>query len=107
MTVTKEPELIKIDKNGTKYYVDYRCPKCGGTGYLPGYEHIDSARCWKCGATGYFETRYKEYTPEYAKVLADRRIARARQGADQRNAKFLSKEGFDPRNGGSFRACQR
>lgn len=94
MAVTAEPKLIRIDKNGTKYYLDTRCPKCGGTGYIRGYEHIDGARCWKCNATGYFETNYKEYTPEYAQKLADRRIAKARKGADERNAKFLAKEGF-------------
>lgn len=24
------------------------CPKCGGTGYLPGLEYSDNARCWEC-----------------------------------------------------------
>jgi len=28
------------------------CGKCGGTGYLPGYEHVDGARCWGCRASG-------------------------------------------------------
>lgn len=94
MSVTSEPKLIRVDRNGTKYYVDYRCPKCGGTGYINGYEHIDGARCWKCNATGYYETKFKEYTPEYAQKLADRRRAKALKGADERNAKFLAKEGF-------------
>ena len=94
MSVTAEPKLIRVDRNGTKYYVDYRCPKCGGTGYIVGYEHIDGARCWKCNATGYYETKFKEYTPEYAQKLADRRLAKARKGADERNAKFLARYGF-------------
>lgn len=25
------------------------CPRCGGTGKLPGYEHIEGGRCFKCG----------------------------------------------------------
>ena len=27
-------ELIKIDKNGTKFFADYRCTHCGGAGGL-------------------------------------------------------------------------
>lgn len=95
MSVTAQPKLIRVDRNGTKYYVDYRCPKCGGTGYIVGYEHIDGARCWMCNATGYHETKFKEYTPEYAQKLADRRLAKARKGADERNAKFLARYGFN------------
>jgi hypothetical protein len=30
------------------------CGKCGGHGYLAGYEFSDGARCWKCGARGYY-----------------------------------------------------
>lgn len=78
MSVTAQPKLIRVDRNGTKYYVDYRCPKCGGTGYINGYEHIDGARCWKCNATGYYETKFKEYTPEYAQKLADHSDTEAR-----------------------------
>lgn len=29
-------------------YVAVVCWKCGGTGYLPGYEFSDNARCWGC-----------------------------------------------------------
>lgn len=25
------------------------CRRCGGTGYLPSYSHIDNGRCFKCG----------------------------------------------------------
>lgn len=28
------------------------CWKCGGTGYLPGYEFSDNARCWGCHTRG-------------------------------------------------------
>ena len=68
-------EPYKVDKNGTKYYVDFRCQKCGGSGYLHGYEFIDGGRCWRCGGTGRDPTGYKwkEYTPEYqAKLYAIR-----------------------------------
>lgn len=29
-----------------------RCPKCGGTGYLPEYRHICGGVCFKCGGSG-------------------------------------------------------
>ena len=68
-------EPYKVDKNGTKYYVDFRCQKCGGSGYLHGYEFIDGGRCWRCGGTGRDPTGYKwkEYTPEYQAKLDARR----------------------------------
>ena len=86
----------KIDRNGTKYYSSCVCRKCGGTGYLPGYEYIDGARCWKCGATGR-ENPYtwKEYTPEYAKKLADKRRAKAIAKAPEENRRFFKRIGFD------------
>lgn len=28
------------------------CWKCGGSGYLPGYEFSDNARCWQCQTAG-------------------------------------------------------
>lgn len=86
--------LLRVDKNGTKYWGESKCPKCGGTGYLYGYEHIDGGRCWKCGGTGIYEHSWKEYTPEYARKLTERRIAKARKGADEANAKWFTKEGF-------------
>lgn len=87
-------KLLKIDKNGTKYWAESKCPKCGGKGYIYGYEFIDGGRCWKCGGTGIYETTWKEYTPEYAQKLEERRIAKARKGAGEANEKFLKREGF-------------
>ena len=31
------------------------CTRCGGSGILPCYDHIDRGRCWNCGGTGYIE----------------------------------------------------
>lgn len=56
--------LIKIDRNGTKYYHVDACPKCGGTGYYDATT-IDGNRCWKCQNSGYFPHTVKEYTREY------------------------------------------
>ncbi len=88
--------LVKVDKNGTKHFADNKCRKCGGKGYLYGYEHIDGARCWQCGATGIENEYYwKEYTPEYAAKLAERRKAKAIKKAPERNREFFKKYGFN------------
>ena len=32
-----------------------RCRKCGGTGHLMCYDHVDRGRCWSCDGLGYIE----------------------------------------------------
>ena len=44
--------LLRVDRNGTHYYSDPTCPKCGGTGYLPGYAHVEGGVCFLCGGSG-------------------------------------------------------
>lgn len=87
-------KLLRIDKNGTKYWMSTECPKCGGNGNIWYYSHVQAGVCYMCGGTGYKETKWKEYTPEYAQKLADRRLAKARKSADERNAKFFKKMGM-------------
>ena len=90
-----EPFIERVDKNGTEYWLDYNCPKCGGTGYLPEYAAIDRARCWKCMATGYYPHRWKVMTSEYRAILAAKRDAKARKENLAARADFLAKEGFN------------
>lgn len=92
-----ENTLVKVDRNGTQYFQSCKCRKCGGVGYLNGYEHIDGARCWNCGATGREDKPYtwKVYTPEYAKKLADRRRAKMIAQAPETNRAFFEENGFD------------
>jgi hypothetical protein len=85
----------KIDRNGSKHIVDHNCPKCGGSGYIPGYEFIDGARCWKCNATGHFTRKYIIRTPEYERKLAARRIERARIKNLAERPAFLEENGFN------------
>jgi hypothetical protein len=33
--------LVKTDKNGTRYYESDDCPKCGGSGVIREYGHIE------------------------------------------------------------------
>lgn len=87
-------QLLRVDKNGTKYWMSTECPKCGGNGTIWYYSHVSAGQCFLCGGTGYHETKWKEYTPEYAKKLADRRLAKARKKAPETNAKFLEQMGM-------------
>ena len=87
--------LIKTDKNGTKYWFERKCPKCGGTGYIDCYAYIEGGRCFHCGGTGEHPYSWKEYTPEYAAKLEERRIAREKKKAPDKNAKILKHNGFN------------
>lgn len=88
------PKLLRIDKNGTKYWADDTCPKCGGKGVIDAYYYNEQGVCFLCGGSGSHETHWKEYTPEYEAKLAERRIARAKKKAPELNAKFLKSIGF-------------
>ncbi len=86
----RELQYIRTDKNGTKYYHDWNCPRCGGAGRsdkwcMTGYE------CFECRGTG---TRakpriIKEYTPEHRAKLD----AKAAAKRDEKNEK-LKAEGY-------------
>lgn len=85
---------IGTDKNGTKYYQEDACPKCGGTGWIPFYHYVDGGRCFKCDGTGLFIHTIKEYTPEYlAKKAkeAERRAARKEAKEEARKQANLQK----------------
>lgn len=88
--------LYKVDKNGTHYYSDRRCPKCGGKGYIYGYEHVSGGICFMCGGTGQLEKpkTYRVLTPEYAAKLAEKRLAKAIKEAPEKNAKAFKAWGL-------------
>lgn len=75
----KKRVYIRTDKNGTKYFADYTCKRCGGQGGLPQWTYTGYT-CYECGGTGVAAKPdiYKEYTPEYAAKLEERR-AKARE----------------------------
>lgn len=79
-------ELIKIDRNGTKYYEGMiECDRCNGKGiYYIGVcngqlvpSWVDQGVCFKCGGSGKVHGKWKEYTPEYEAKLEARRRAKA------------------------------
>lgn len=88
--------LIKTDKNGTEYYADYTCPRCGGQGGCDAWAYTGWT-CYECGGTGKTMKPMirKIYTPEYAAKLAERRHARAVAKAPEVNANFFKKFGMN------------
>ena len=68
--------LIRIDKNGTKYWSDDTCRRCCGQGALNEWAYTGYT-CWECGGTGHSKPRLeKEYTPEYEAKLTSQRLLR-------------------------------
>lgn len=86
--------LTKVDRNNTHYYTVCRCPKCGGTGYIDYYNHVDGGVCFLCGGTGKHSTQMVVRTVEYQKKLDDKRLEKARKTAGERNTKYLHTIGF-------------
>lgn len=79
------PELIKIDRNGSKHWKGWRtCDRCGGEGvYAIGVmnDHLvlsplDSGVCWKCHGAGKVIETWIERTPEYQAKLDAKRKAK-------------------------------
>ena len=96
--------LIKIDRNGTKYYEgNVPCSRCGGEGLYfigvcngkPVPSPVDNGICFKCGGSGVEHSKWKEYTPEYqAKLDAKRKNNRQnlKQGRKRKNSRDLRKK---------------
>lgn len=99
-----ERTLIKVDKNGTQYFhCKDHCLKCGGTGIVKCYIHVNGGECFDCNGSGITEWEEKEYTPEYEQKLAEQREKRwakkkaeAMAKAAELNAEFFEKNGFTP-----------
>lgn len=96
-------KLVKIDKNGTKYYEDYTCDRCGGRGGSDVWNYTGYT-CYKCGGSGVMSkpSTWKEYTPEYeAKLKArrekalEKRVAKMAEEAAEKNKQFFEYNGFN------------
>jgi len=83
----RERELIKIDRNGTKHFRVWTCPKCGGKGKDSAWSK-SGWYCFKCGGTGIFEHIEKEYTPEYLAKQAEKNRRKAEQEIADRKAAY-------------------
>ena len=93
--VSNTPILVKTLRDGSKRYRSNACPKCGGAGYLRGYEFIDGARCWKCNATGYFPHEWIEPSDERIEKERIKNKAKLIARAESHNKDFLKWHGFN------------
>lgn len=77
-------EYIRTDRNGTKYFNDWTCPRCGGAGQSDNWLATGKT-CWACGGTGRRPQPrvVKAYTAEHqAKLDAQRAKREAKRLAD-------------------------
>lgn len=86
-----ERKLIKIDRNGTKYYSDCTCQRCGGKGRISYYSFIEGGICFECGGSGVSKERIeKEYTPEYRAKLDAKREAKKEAEKSQKIGELMA-----------------
>lgn len=88
----KKWSYVRTDRNGTRYFSDPTCPRCGGRGGMeawPGYT------CYECGGSGvsHRATIIKIYTPEHAAKLAAQREARAQKQEKERFEAAIAQRG--------------
>ena len=79
-----ELQYFKTDKNGTKYFYDWKCPRCCGYGMLDKWINTGKT-CYACGGSG-VRTKakiVKEYTPEYWAKLDAKQKARNAKRAEE------------------------
>lgn len=84
-----QDKLIRTDKNGTKYYANYTCRRCGGAGGADQWQ-FTGYTCYECGGSGLARKPYiyKVYTPAYEAVLAQRRAKREEKKRQERINQF-------------------
>ena len=77
-------KYIRTDKNGTKIFYDFTCPRCCGYGMLDKWINTGKV-CYACGGSGVRAKAkiVKEYSEEYLEKLQSRREARAMKYAEE------------------------
>jgi hypothetical protein len=77
-------KLIRTDRNGTKIFEDWTCPRCGGEGWAGQWKYT-GVTCFRCGGSGLRNRPVivKEYTDEYWAKLNARREAKAAKYAEE------------------------
>lgn len=73
-------KYIRTDKNGTKIYEDWECPRCGGMGEAEKWYRTGRV-CYECGGSGLRKRPriVKEYTDVYFAKLKAKRIAKQKK----------------------------
>ena len=98
---------IRTDRNGTRYFNDWTCPRCGGRGGADSWIYTGWT-CYECGGSGKSTkgTLIKVYTPEHEEKLNAQRQARAEKKEKERieaaiknRGENLKKAGFGEEDG--------
>jgi len=57
------------------------CPKCGGSGIINGFEHVESGRCFRCEGSGkVIDTGEREASPLRTQCLTSREFMKSVNG---------------------------
>lgn len=84
--------LIRVDRNGTKYYEGLvKCERCGGMGGHDKWAYTGWT-CYECGGTGLVHDKWKVYTQEYEEKLNARREARRQKYLEEHAEEIARKE---------------
>ena len=80
---------VRTDRNGTRYFEDPTCGRCGGRGVIDCYKYVEGGICFECGGSGIAHNpeTIKVYTPEHDAKLAAQRQARAEKRKAEMEAK--------------------
>lgn len=88
-------QYIRTDRNGTKIFHDWNCPRCGGAGASDNWVRTGRT-CYECGGTGKRRKPLivKDYTPEHEAKLAEAAHKRRLKRIAEDNATFFKRNGF-------------
>ena len=84
----------RTDRNGTRYFYDYTCPRCGGRGGADAWVYTGWV-CYECGGSGKTDRPQvmKVYTPEHEEKLKKQRQARFEKKEKERIEKAIRERG--------------
>lgn len=97
-------KIVKVYKDNGKLYADckYACPRCGGSGWIAAFGHIDQGTCFKCGGAAWFYKTVRAYTEDerakldaIAKKKEENRIAKAEADSEMNKIAWMKKYGMD------------
>jgi len=87
-------DILAIDSKGNANVREV-CPKCGGTGVLPCYRHIQNGICFKCEGARYFVKSRKLRTMEEALKMQEKYLAKKEKERQEylakRREEFIAK----------------
>ena len=77
-------QYVRTDRNGTKYFYDWNCPRCSGAGESDKW-YRTGCICYACGGSGKRAKPLvvKEYTPEHYAKLEAKRLAKAQKAIEE------------------------